>query len=46
MFDSVEYKKSGAIFWPDYWKTTPSNPIWKIVESRTILHLNKKVVRY
>lgn len=32
LFDSADYKKTGALFWPDYWKTHPSNPIWKIMD--------------
>jgi hypothetical protein len=30
LFDSPAYKHTGAIFWKDFWKTHPSNPIWKI----------------
>jgi alpha 1,2-mannosyltransferase len=33
LFDSDEYKQSGAVFWPDYWTTAQSNPIWSIVGS-------------
>lgn len=33
LFNSIEYKKNGAIFWPDYWFTAPDNPIWKIVNN-------------
>jgi len=31
LFSSREYKRFGAIFWPDLWKTEFSNPIWEIV---------------
>jgi alpha 1,2-mannosyltransferase len=30
LFDTGAYKNYGAIFWPDYWQTTPENPIWSI----------------
>ena len=33
LFDATEYKQYGAIFWPDYWKTSQKNPIWKIVDN-------------
>lgn len=32
LFDSEEYQTYGAVFWPDFWKTDPENPIWEIVE--------------
>ncbi|KQM65211.1 hypothetical protein ASE74_10090 [Pedobacter sp. Leaf216] len=32
LFQSTEYTQNGAIFWPDYWLTSPENPIWKITE--------------
>ncbi len=32
LFETKEFKKYGAIFWPDYWKTSSENPIWKIVD--------------
>ncbi|KAJ1557512.1 hypothetical protein HK096_006883, partial [Nowakowskiella sp. JEL0078] len=28
LFESVEYKATGAIFWPDFWKTHARNPVW------------------
>lgn len=31
LFDSPEFSDVGTIFWPDYWKTSTENPIWKIV---------------
>jgi alpha 1,2-mannosyltransferase len=31
LFESEEYKQNGSIFWPDYWKTSYDNPIWKII---------------
>ena len=34
LFDSIEYRKNGAVFWPDFWKTSKKNPIWKIVQSK------------
>ena len=33
LFTSEEYLETGALFWPDYWKTDKTNPIWSIVES-------------
>jgi hypothetical protein len=30
LFDSPAYKSTGALFWPDYWKTAVDNPIWTI----------------
>ena len=33
LFDSPLYKKTGAVFWPDYWSTERSNPIWQIINS-------------
>jgi len=34
LFDTKEYLQNGAVFWPDYWKTAPDNPIWQIVDSQ------------
>eukprot|EP00243_Klebsormidium_subtile_P004655 TRINITY_DN18803_c0_g1_i1.p1 TRINITY_DN18803_c0_g1~~TRINITY_DN18803_c0_g1_i1.p1 ORF type:complete len:604 (-),score=117.91 TRINITY_DN18803_c0_g1_i1:349-2160(-) len=31
LFEYPQYRKSGAIFWPDYWRTSPLNPIWELV---------------
>lgn len=31
LFDSAEFKETGSLFWPDYWRTSLENPIWKIV---------------
>jgi len=31
LFDSDEYTKHGALFWPDTWSTDDKNAIWKIV---------------
>jgi alpha 1,2-mannosyltransferase len=33
LFDFDEYKQHGTIFWPDFWKTSSTNPIWQIVNS-------------
>lgn len=33
LFDSKEFRETGAIFWPDMWHTGINNPIWKIVDS-------------
>ncbi|RKO86629.1 mannosyltransferase putative-domain-containing protein [Blyttiomyces helicus] len=29
LFDSPEFRKKGAMFWPDYWKTHSQNPVWR-----------------
>ncbi|KAJ1550245.1 hypothetical protein HK096_007959, partial [Nowakowskiella sp. JEL0078] len=29
LFDSVEYIQFGALFWPDYWRTTDNSPVWE-----------------
>lgn len=46
LFETEEYKRTGQIFWPDWWKTHPSNttpdccvlmtdnPVWDIVDSQ------------
>lgn len=31
LFDSPEYITTGAVFWPDFWKTPLENPIWKVI---------------
>lgn len=31
LFDSPEFKNTGTVFWPDYWKTSRQNPIWKLI---------------
>ncbi len=33
LFDDEHYKATGTIFWPDFWKTEKTNPIWQIVGS-------------
>ncbi len=33
LFDEPKYQRTGAIFWPDLWKTARENPIWKIIDS-------------
>lgn len=34
LFDEPSYLQTGAIFWPDFWTTDKSNPIWTIIESK------------
>ncbi len=34
LFDNSEYLHHGAVFWPDFWKTSKENPIWKIIGSK------------
>jgi len=34
LFDCLEYKEEGCIFWPDYWHTSKSNSIWSIIGSK------------
>lgn len=31
LFDNEDYKKTGCIFWPDFWKTAKDNPVWDIM---------------
>lgn len=31
LFDSPALVETGAIFWKDFWKTHPKNPIWDIL---------------
>lgn len=31
LFDDPNYAKVGTVFWPDFWKTSQENPIWKII---------------
>lgn len=31
LFDLPEYKRYGAVFWPDFWSTSRSNQIWEII---------------
>lgn len=35
LFDIGGYLKTGTVFWPDYWLTERTNPIWKITEADT-----------
>ncbi|WP_316828773.1 hypothetical protein [Pedobacter miscanthi] len=32
LFEDENYKMYGTIFWPDMWRTSPDNPIWKITD--------------
>ncbi|CAF3384620.1 unnamed protein product [Rotaria socialis] len=34
LFDLPHYKNSTAIFWPDFWKTSGRNPIWRMMNIR------------
>lgn len=34
LFETPEYRSTGALFWPDYWTTSPSNPIWGVVQGQ------------
>ncbi|KDQ21097.1 glycosyltransferase family 71 protein [Botryobasidium botryosum FD-172 SS1] len=31
LFEQKNYKRLGAMFWPDYWKTSANNPMWQIL---------------
>lgn len=31
LFSMDKYKTFGTVFWPDFWKTEPQNPIWEII---------------
>ena len=33
LFDSVDYKDTGILLWPDFWKTHHTNPIWYIFDT-------------
>jgi alpha 1,2-mannosyltransferase len=37
LWNAPAYKRLGAMFWPDYWKTSPVNPIWAIIGSASSL---------
>jgi hypothetical protein len=32
LFELPAFKETGAVFWPDFWKTSPSNPIYEVLE--------------
>ena len=32
LFDHPIYQSSGAVFWPDYWKTSLESPIWQLMD--------------
>jgi alpha 1,2-mannosyltransferase len=34
LFSLALYEENGCIFWPDFWHTSKTNSIWKIVESK------------
>eukprot|EP00051_Salpingoeca_urceolata_P002008 m.46126 g.46126 ORF g.46126 m.46126 type:complete len:903 (-) comp11828_c0_seq1:528-3236(-) len=36
LFEATEFVKTGTIFWPDYWKTSLENPIWRIIEHKPV----------
>ncbi|GAQ83978.1 hypothetical protein KFL_001710080 [Klebsormidium nitens] len=31
LFRSAQYQTTGALFWPDFWRTATGNPIWSIL---------------
>lgn len=31
LFDTTEYANTGAIFWPDYWRTAPDRSFWEVM---------------
>ena len=33
LFGTAEYAATGALFWPDFWRTEKDNPIWAIIGS-------------
>jgi hypothetical protein len=37
LFESGSYRKLGAMFWDDYWKTDPKNPVWEVLGTRCAL---------
>ncbi|KAI8815257.1 mannosyltransferase putative-domain-containing protein [Cladochytrium replicatum] len=32
LFEVEPFKRTGAIMWPDFWKTHYNNPIWKVMD--------------
>jgi alpha 1,2-mannosyltransferase len=42
LFDTMEYLKYGAIFWPDFWHTSPDNPIWSVIDSHDYLECEQE----
>jgi hypothetical protein len=32
LFDTDAFKETNAVFWKDFWKTHPDNPIWSIMD--------------
>ena len=34
LFDTREYKQTGTLFWPDFWKTEAENPIWQVIDTQ------------
>lgn len=32
LFSSPQFEATGALFWPDFWKFTPDNPVWDVFE--------------
>ena len=32
LFDDVQYRTAGAMFWPDYFKLSVSNPVWDALD--------------
>lgn len=36
LFEDKNYLECGAVFWPDYWKTSSNNPIWSILALKYI----------
>jgi len=42
LFDHDTYRLTGAIFWPDFWKTDPKNAIWAITEAKDYLEYEQE----
>lgn len=42
LFDTLEYQKNGAIFWPDYWRGSNRAPNWKLLNLTCLNELEKE----
>lgn len=36
LFESPPFKETGALFWKDFWKTRPDNPIWSFLNLKCV----------
>jgi hypothetical protein len=33
LFESAEFERTGAVFWPGLWKTAVNNPVWLAIDT-------------